>query len=152
MTPHETITTILAAMLPYIELRGAIPLAISFGASPLDAFIVSVIGNLLPILPIMVFLPIIAKWADRNPWIDRFFKWLTNKVGRKKAQIIKYGPIGLTLFVAIPLPVTGAWSGTVIAFLLGIRKRHAFFSILAGVLIAGLIVTALSVGATLWVK
>jgi uncharacterized membrane protein len=152
LTLHEAMAVFFAAMLPYIELRGAIPLAISLGASPLEAFIFSVIGNLLPVLPIMLILPIVAKWADRNPWVDRFFKWLTNKVGRKKAQIVKYGPIGLTLFVAIPLPVTGAWTGAIIAFLLGIRKRHAFFSILAGVLIAGLIVTALSVGASLWVR
>lgn len=68
------------------------------------------------------------------------------QVGRKKHSINKYGPIGLALFVAIPLPLTGAWSGAVLAFLLGIRKRHAFFAILAGVILAGLIVTAIAGG------
>jgi uncharacterized membrane protein len=148
MTFYQMLSVIFTAMLPYLELRGAIPLAIALGASPLEALFFSLIGNMLPILPLMLILPVLAKWADRNPWIDRFLRWLTEKVGRKKHNINKYGPIGLAIFVAVPLPMTGAWSGAVLAFLLGLRKRHAFLAIFAGTFIAGIIVTMLTVGAT----
>ena len=146
MTLHETLSVCLAAMLPYLELRGAIPLAFTFGASPIEAFAVSLGGNILPVIPIMIILPVLAKWADRVAWIDRFLCWLSRKVGRKQDQIKRYGPIGLAIFVAIPLPMTGAWTGAALAFLLGIRMRHAFPAIAAGVVIAGIIVTLLCTG------
>lgn len=134
-------------MLPYIELRGAIPAAMALGASPGEAFVVSLIGNIIPVIPLIFFLPYLARWADRNPVIDRFFRWLVAKVGRKKHRINQLGAIGLAVFVAIPLPMTGAWSGTMLAFLLGIRKRYAFPAIAAGTLVAGIIVTIISTGA-----
>lgn len=147
LTLHETVTVLFTAMLPYLELRGSIPLAMAFGASPWEALIVSLIGNILPVLPLMFLIPAIAKWADRNPRIDRFFRWLMEKVGRKKHSIHKYGPIGLAIFVAIPIPMTGAWSGAILAFLLGIPKRHAFPAIALGTLAAAVIVTLVTTGA-----
>lgn len=147
MTLYETLTVLFTAMLPYLELRGAIPLAIAMGAPPWEAFFIAMIGNMLPVVPLMFIMPMIAKWADRVVWIDRFFRWLIAKVGRKKHSINRYGPIGLALFVAIPLPMTGAWSGVILAFLLGIRKRYALPAIALGVLGAALIVTLISTGA-----
>lgn len=144
---HEVIIVIFTAMLPYLELRGSIPLAFAMGATPIEAFLLSIAGNLLPILPFMFIMPLMAKWADRVPVIDRCFRWVINKVGRKKHGINRYGPLGLAIFVAIPLPMTGAWSGAILAFLLGIPKRHAFPAILLGTMIAGMIVTILSFGA-----
>jgi uncharacterized membrane protein len=137
------------AMLPYLELRGSIPLAFALGAHPLEALLLSILGNLLPIVPLMFLLPFMAKLAERVSWINRFFCWVTTKVGRKKHNINRYGPIGLAIFVAIPLPMTGAWSGAVLAFLLGIPKRYAFPAITLGTIIAGIIVTILSVGVSM---
>lgn len=145
-TFQEAVTVFFTACLPYLELRGAIPLAISLGASGRVALAVSLAGNLFPIIPIMILLPVAARWADRLAWVNRIFRFVLEKVEKKKDIIDRYGPIGLAVFVAIPLPMTGAWTAAVLAYLFRIKKRKAFSAIAAGVLAAGLIVTVLSKG------
>jgi uncharacterized membrane protein len=144
----EAITVILGA-LPVSELRGAIPVALFvFKFSILKAFFLSVIGNLIPILPILYFLEKISDFLSRKfLFADRFFRWLFARTRRKfykKYEV--YGDIALILFVAIPLPVTGAWTGSMAAFLFGIRKFPAFVFVAIGVLIAGVVVTLTSLG------
>lgn len=137
---------LIAAIIPYLELRGAIPLAWQLGFGPLEAYLLSVVGNMLPVIPIIMLIEPVIKWLCFIPLLKRYCDWILTRCRRKAPEIQRYGFWGLAVFVAIPLPMTGAWSGAIIAFILGMRKRVAFFSILFGVLIAGLIVTVLTYG------
>lgn len=137
----QLLAVLLASMLPVSELRGAIPLALSFGAHPLEAYIICVFGNLLPIIPIMMVLPLIAKWAQYIPFFHKLFALINRRTEKQQKAVNKYGFIGLTIFVAVPLPMTGVWTGAAVAYLLGIRKRYAFFALMLGVMLAGALVT-----------
>lgn len=145
--------TMIAAALPISEVRGAIPLAIGvYGFSPLQAYLLSVLGNLLPIIPLLLFLGPVSDFLRRFSIGDRFFSWL---FARTRSRYIKdhenFGLTALAVFVAIPLPMTGAWTGCVIAFLLGFRFWPAFAAIAAGVLIAGVVVTTAVMGVQVFV-
>jgi uncharacterized membrane protein len=142
----DGLKVVIASILPYLELRGAIPLAWQLGFNPLEAYLLAVIGNMLPVIPIIILIDPISKLLSRIYFFKRFFDWVFARSQRKAPQIQKYGFWGLAVFVAIPLPMTGAWSGALIAFLLRIRKRVALASVFLGVLIAGLIVTVLTYG------
>lgn len=135
-----------AAILPYLELRGAIPLAWQLGLPAPEAYVLSVFGNMVPVVPIMLLIDPISRWMRQFQLFDRFFEWLFARCRRHQAELQKYGYWGLAIFVAIPLPMTGAWSGAVIAFLMGLRKRHALIAIFAGVAVAGLIVLTATYG------
>lgn len=139
----ELAVTALAAM-PVSELRGAIPLALAMGFSPLKAYILAVIGNLLPVLPILFLLQPVADKLRHIRLFAKFFDWLFERTKKKARMVEKFEALGLILFVAIPLPITGAWTGCVAATLFKIRLRYAFLSIAIGVIIAGLIVLGLS--------
>jgi len=140
--------TLLAAALPISEVRGAIPLAIGvYGYTPWQAYLLSVFGNLLPIIPLLLFLGPVSDYFRRFSWGDRFFSWLFARTRKKYIQEHEnFGLTALAIFVAIPLPMTGAWTGCAVAFLLGFRFWPAFAAIAAGVLLAGVIVTATVVG------
>jgi len=146
--PSEFIVFFIAA-LPISELRGAIPYALfNAGMTWQKAYIVSVAGNFLPVIPILLFLGTVSDWLRRRFKVfDTFFTWLFNRTIRKSKLIERFEAIGLILFVAIPLPVTGAWTGCVAAFLFKIPLKQAVPSILAGILISGTIVTLASLGA-----
>ena len=141
----EAAVVILAA-LPIAELRGAIPLALAMGFSPLKSYMLSFAGNLIPIVPLLFFLQPIAEKLRHIKMFEKFFDWLFERTRRKASLIEKFEALGLILFVAIPLPVTGAWTGCVAATLFKIRFRYAFAAITAGVVFAGLIVTGISLG------
>ncbi len=144
--PHWFAVLILGA-LPVSELRGAIPIAMSiYGMGPFEAFFFSVLGNLLPIVPLLLFLEPVSDYLRRYEIFDRFFTWLFSRTRRNNTESFeKYGLLALTVFVAIPLPATGAWSGCAAAFVFGIKFRHALPAIAAGVMIAGIVVTVLTV-------
>jgi len=137
-----------AAALPVSEVRGAIPLAIGvYGFSPLEAYLLSVFGNLLPVIPLLLFLGPVSDYSMRFSWGNRFFSWLFARTRRKYIQEHEsFGLTALAVFVAIPLPMTGAWTGCAVAFLLGFRFWPAFAAIAAGVISAGVLVTAMVVG------
>lgn len=144
---NEIITFLIAA-LPLSELRGAIPLAIlKFGFIPAKALLISFLGNILPVLPLLIGLDRVSEYLSRKfYWFNKFFNWLFERTRRKHGYHFHYwGDLALFIFVAIPLPLTGAYSGTVAAFVFGMPKKHAFWSIVFGVLAAGLIVTAVTV-------
>ena len=127
---------------PISELRGAIPVAIAAFHFPwYYAFLLAIIGNLLPVPFILLFLDAASRLLSKVGLFDRILSWLFERTKRRSTIIEKYQRIGLVLFVAIPLPVTGAWTGSLAAVLLGLRFKHAFLSIFIGVLIAGVIVT-----------
>lgn len=145
MSPEELLKVILIAALPIAELRLAIPLAINtFGFPWYYALPLAIIGNLLPVPLILLFLNGITRWLSKIALLDRFLNWLFEHTRRRGKIVERYKRIGLVLFVAIPLPVTGAWTGSLAAVLFGLNFRHAFFSIAIGVVIAGVIVTCLS--------
>ncbi|WP_290724201.1 COG2426 family protein [Archaeoglobus sp.] len=136
---------ILSAM-PFSELRGAIPLALYLGFSPVESYIISVAGNILPVPFLLLFLDYLVRIATKVDLLARLYGKIVRRVERRKEIVEKYGYLGLTLFVAIPLPVTGAWTGTLLAFLLQLNRLKALLFISAGVCIAGIVVLLASLG------
>ncbi len=134
----------LIAMSPFLELRGSIPVALTvYHLGIIESFIISFFGNLIPAFLLISFLGPISRWLSRNFAIfEKFFSWFFKKTERNHNLLVKkYGSIALALFVAIPLPITGAWTGSAIAFLFNIPFKKAFPSIALGIFIAGIIVT-----------
>ena len=110
-------------------------------------YLVAVIGNMLPVVPLLLFLESVSNYLRRWVFWDVFFNWLfTRTYRRHNGKFEKYGTIALLLFVAIPLPVTGAWTGCAAAFVFGIQFKHAFLAILGGVVLAGILVTSVVLG------
>jgi uncharacterized membrane protein len=146
------LSTFLIAMLPISELRGAIPYAFGRGMTWQQAYLWSVAGNFIPVIPLLLFLEPISELLSRKyPLCRRFFQWLFARTRKRGRLVERYEALGLILFVGIPLPVTGAWTGTVAAFLFGIRFRYALPAIILGILLAGTVVTLASLGViTLW--
>ncbi len=143
---HE-ITTIVFAMLHISELRGAIPYSVTIVKMPWqEAYVISVIENFIPVILILYWFGPVSEYLRRFTVFDRFFDWLFARTRRKGKMIQRFEVLGLILFVAIPLPVTGAWTGSVAAFIFDIKKRVALPAILAGIMIAGVIVTLASLG------
>jgi uncharacterized membrane protein len=114
---------------------------------PAEAYILAVIGNMIPVIPLLLYLEPVSNYLRRFRFWDKFFDWLFTRTHRNhSARIEKYGSLGLAIFVAIPLPVTGAWTGCAAAFVFGIGFKHALMAITAGVLIAGVVVTTVTLG------
>ncbi len=130
---------------PISELRGAIPVAIiGFHFPWYYALLLAIIGNLIPVPFLLLFFATLARLLSKIGVFKRMFHWLFEHTRRRGKIIERYERIGLMLFVAIPLPFTGAWTGSLAAVLFGLKFKHAFLSIFAGILIAGSIVTCLS--------
>ncbi|MFQ5947560.1 MAG: COG2426 family protein [Acidimicrobiia bacterium] len=132
------------AILPIIELRGAIPAARSvFDMAPVPAYWWAVLGNLLPVPLILWLLPPVAGWAERHwSWLDRLISRLSSYTERRRsARFERLRDFALVSFVAVPLPVTGAWSGALAAYVFGVPRHRALALIAAGVLISGVIVS-----------
>jgi uncharacterized membrane protein len=133
-------TTIIIATLPVAELRGSIPVALAMGLPPAKAFILSILGNSVIIAPVLFLLEPVSSALRRFPVWRKFFDWLFERTRAKGDIIQRYEAIGLMLFVAVPLPMTGAWSGCVAASLFKIKFRYAFPAIFLGVIEAGMVV------------
>jgi len=141
----DWLKVVVVSALPISELRGGIPLALYLGLNPVEAYAISVVGNLLPIPFLLMFLSLIERIALRTP-LSSIYLRIVRRTERRKDIIDKYGYLGLTLFVAIPLPVTGAWTGCLLAFLLGLDRFKSLVYIALGVALAGIIVLATSLG------
>lgn len=141
--PKELVVIIISA-LPILELRGALPVAINILHIPWYwAFCLAVLGNLLPVPFLLLFLESLAKGVSRVDSGKKLVDWVFRRT-RQRGQIIeRYERIGLTLFVAIPLPLTGAWTGSIAAFLFGLKFYRSLLFIFFGIVIAGAIVTSL---------
>lgn len=130
---------------PIVELRGAIPLAINkFGFSWRYALPMAIAGNLIPVPFLLLFFGTISKRLSKIGIFKRWFNWLEERTRRRGKTVERYKRIGLALFVAIPFPVSGAWTGSFAATIFGIKFKHALLSIFIGICIAGAIVTYLS--------
>lgn len=139
-------TVLIASSIPVIELRGSIPLGISLGLSPFYSFFLSMVGSMFPV-PFLYFgIRPIFRLLMKQPFFEKHLGRLMEKTTSKSDQIVKYGFWGLLIFVAIPLPGTGVWTGTLAAVLLNMRFKIAFPALFLGDLGAGIIVTSLSMG------
>lgn len=143
----KEIAVLITAAFPIVELRLAIPLAMGMGFSATKAFLLGIVGNILPIAPLLLLLQPLTDFLTKHFTIfQRFFNWLHTRTLKKSDKVEKYGALGLIIFTAIPLPTTGAWTACVAAILFHIPFRRAFPAIVAGVLVAGFVVTLLSSG------
>lgn len=141
--------TLIVSMIPVIELRGAIPLGVGLGLSHFDAMWVSMLGNMLPVPFIILFIRPIFKWMTRkSEKLGRVVEKLEARAEGKWDKVHKYQFFGLAVFVGIPLPGTGAWTGALIAAVMDMRMRSALPSITLGVVMAGLLVTGITYGFT----
>lgn len=145
-TVGRELCVLICSMLPVIELRGAIPLGAALNVPLWQAFLLSIVGNLLPVPFILLFI----RWAigamKKVKGLCRVALWLEEKVEKKREKVEQYAFWGLLLFVAIPLPGTGAWTGSMIAGVTGMPFRRAMLSVVGGVLVAGVVMSAVSYG------
>ncbi|MBU0707745.1 small multi-drug export protein [Patescibacteria group bacterium] len=143
------IAVLIIAMIPIAELRAAIPIGITvFDLPVITTFIYAFIGNLIPVVIILLCLEPVSRWLMiHSKTFQRFLNWLFDRTRKKHSEKFeRYGALALISFVAIPLPITGGWTGSLAAFLFGIPFRKALPLIMVGVAFAGAIVTILSVG------
>ncbi len=140
----------LISMVPLIELRGAIPYAVGFGLPLLPSYIIAIIGNMLPVPIIFFFARKVLEWGADKPVIGGFFRFCLekgNKGGEKlQAKAGRGLFVALMLFVGIPLPGTGAWTGTLAASILNMKFKESVIAVILGVLIAGVIMGVVSMG------
>lgn len=142
----KEIIVFVISLLPILELRGGLIAAALLGLDPLPSYIISIIGNLLPIPFILLLINKILDWMRNSKHFNKIAQWLDKKVEKHKGQIEKYGYLGLVLFVGIPLPGTGAWTGSLIASVLEMDRKKTFLAVVIGVIMASIIMMLLSFG------
>ena len=143
----EFTLTVLVSMIPVVELRGGIPFGVAAGLPVWAAFLAAVIGNLIPVPFIIVYIRRIFQWMrERLPRLNRLVDRLEDRAHLKGRRVNKYKYLGLAIFVAIPLPGTGAWTGSLAAAFLDMPLRKALPSVIAGVVTAGLAISILTYG------
>lgn len=145
-TLGKEILVFIISLLPILELRGGLLAASLLGLDPIPSYIITIIGNLLPIPFILWFINKILDWMRNSKHFKGIASWLDKKVDKHKSSIEKYGFWGLVLFVGIPLPGTGAWTGSLIASVLEMDRKKSFLAILLGVVMASIIMMLISFG------
>lgn len=142
----KEIITFVISVLPILELRGGLLAAGALNLNPIVAYIVSIIGNLLPIPFILLFLTPIFNWMKKRKFLSKIVVKLEKKAESKKDKFEKGEFIALILFVGVPLPGTGAWTGALIASVIGMDKKKAMLAITIGIIMASIIMMILSYG------
>ena len=144
----KEILVFIISLMPILELRGGLLAAALLGIDPIPSYIISIIGNVLPVPFILLLINKVLNWM-RNSKVEVFKKianWLDEKVEKHKGQIEKFGYLGVILFVGIPLPGTGAWTGSLIASVLEMDRKKTFLAVLVGLFMASIIMMFLSFG------
>ena len=142
---------VLISMVPVIELRGAIPVGLAMDLPFWTTFIVALIGNLIPVPFLILFTRKVFEWLrKKSGLLEKFVSKMEAKAASKEDLLKKYELLGLIILVAIPLPGTGAWTGSLVAAVFNIRLKHSFPAIALGVLIAGIIVSFVSYGVVIF--
>lgn len=136
----------LISMVPLIELRGAIPVGTAMGIPFWINYLVCIVGNILPVPFLILFSERVLGWCTKLPKVGKFFQWIREKGEKNTRKIGKYELLSLMLFVAVPLPGTGAWSGALVAALLHLPVKKATVAIGLGVLLCGILIGAISWG------
>ncbi len=144
----KEILVFIISLLPILELRGGLIAAALLNLNPLPSYIISIIGNILPIPFILLLINKILEKCriSKNKILNKTANWLDKKVEKNKDKIQKYGFWGLVMFVGIPLPGTGAWTGSLVASALNMDRKKSFIAILLGVLLASIIMMIISFG------
>ena len=152
-TVGKELCVFFCSMIPIIELRGAIPMGAVFnstlGGMPwYFTYLLSVLGNMVPVPFILLLIKKAIEWMSKSKvkFFNKIANFLLRKVEKKRAGIEKYAFWGVCLFVAVPLPVTGAWTGSLVAAMIDMKPWKAFLSCLLGVMISGVIMTVISYG------
>ena len=148
-TVGKELCVLFCSMLPIIELRGAIPLGAALGLPWWQNYLIAVVGNMLPVPIILLFVKAVLNWMAicRVKLFNKIANKMFEKAEKNREKIEKYAFWGLTLFVAIPLPATGAWTGTLVASLFDMKFWKSLLAAFIGVLIAGVVMTLISYGA-----
>ena len=142
----KEVVVFIISMLPLLELRGGLLAASLLKVDFLPGYVISIIGNTLPIPIVLLFLNKVLDFLKKFSVTEKFVNKIVNKILSKKDKIEKYGYIGLMLFVGIPLPGTGAWTGAGLAVLLNMDKKKSFIYIMLGVILASIIMSVISYG------
>ena len=142
----KILATLLMSMVPIVELRGGIPFGAALGLPPAAVMGAAIIGNMIPVPFIILFIKKIFQWMRRFEPLAKLVAHFESKAESKSDRVTRYKKFGLCIFVAVPLPGTGAWMGALIAALLDMRLRDSFPVITLGVCIASLVVTGITYG------
>ena len=142
----KEIVVFIISLMPILELRGGLLAASILGLDPIRSYIICIIGNIIPVPFILWLINYILEWMRKSKKFKKIAKWLDKKVDKHKGQIEKFGFWGLVLFVGIPLPGTGAWTGCLIAACLEMNRKKAFIAAMIGILMASIIMMAISFG------
>ena len=142
----KTLITFLISMVPVIELRVALPIGVGMGLDPKFALVVCILGNMVPVPFIILFIRYILDWMKKFDKFRKIAEKLEAKAKKHEGKIEKYEALGLFILVALPLPGTGAWTGSLVAALFDIRLKTAIPVIFAGVITAGIIVFLITYG------
>ena len=142
------ILVFIISLMPILELRGGLLAAALLGLDPLPSYIISIIGNVLPVPFILLLITKVLAWMRNSKvkFFNKIAKWLDEKVEKHKGQIEKFGYLGVVLFVGIPLPGTGALTGSLIASVINMDKKKTFLAVMVGLVMASIIMMILSFG------
>ena len=143
---NKDIIIFIISLMPILELRGGMLAATLLKVPYIKGLVICVIGNILPIPFVLLLLEKILELFEKWSVTRKVVRWLEKKAQSKRAQIDKYGYFGLILFVGIPLPGTGAWTGSLVAIMLGLDRKKSFICIMIGVILASIIMSILSYG------
>ena len=148
-TVGEELCVLFCSMIPIIELRGAIPMGAVFGLPWWQSYLLAVLGNMLPVPIILLFVKAVLNFmaGSKVKFFNKIADFLFKRVEKRRGKIEKYSFWGVCLFVAVPLPVTGAWTGSLVAAMIDMKFWKALLSCLFGVMIAGVVMTLISYGA-----
>lgn len=136
----------ICSMIPIIELRGAVPLGAGLGMGMIETYVLSIIGNMIPVPFILLLIRVVLDFMKKIKGLRKIALWVEAKAEKHKGKIEKYAYVGLFLFVAIPIPGTGAWTGSLIAALMKMKFWKSLLWITFGVLSAGIIMSIVSFG------
>lgn len=144
----KEILVFIISLLPILELRGGLLAAALIGLDPVKSYIISIIGNVLPVPFILLLITKILAWMRESKvkLFNSVANWLDEKVEKHKGQIEKFGYLGVVLFVGIPLPGTGAWTGSLIASVLDMDRKKTFLAVMVGIFMASIIMMLVSFG------
>lgn len=144
----KEIIVFIISLCPILELRGGLLAASLLGVNPVSAYIISFIGNIIPVPFILLFISKILDFMEdcKVKWMNKLALWVRKKADKHKGSIEKYGYLGLFFFVGIPIPGTGAWTGCLIASLLNLDRKKSFLATLLGLIMASVIMMLLSYG------
>ena len=143
---QKELLVFVAAISPIIEVRGSVPLGIILGLSPYSVLMLSIIASIIPVIPILWFLNTLTKYLRRILFFDRFFEWLFVRTRARSKIIEDLEVVGLIIFIGIPLPGTGVWTGCVAAYLLGLSWIETFIAAAVGTSISSIVVMFATLG------